>query len=154
MDVVVPVKFYVHIHMADVHSLPTPTQIIKQPGKNASVWHWGHMKLSINNFGSFFLNRIKAWMGPPELAAAPAPPPPLDHLCGFSRAFMFIQMDHILSLSSSVLSGPWLAPDPNSKSEMEVSNSCSSLVVFIYMAVLVLFESRGIFNWGMWDLTP
>ena len=91
-------------------------------------------------------------MGPPELAAAA---PPLDHLCGFSRASMFIQMDHTLSLPV-LISIVWtmVVSDPNSKSDMEVSNSYPSLGAFIYLAVLVLVASCGIFNWGMWDLIP
>ena len=109
------------------------------------------MKLSINNFGSFFLTELKHEWGLLNLLLHP---PPLttyvdsaEHLC------LFRWTTFSASLSSSVLSGPWLAPDPNSKSEMEVSNSCSGLVVFIYTAILVLVESCGIFNWGMWDLT-
>ena len=109
------------------------------------------MKLSINHFGSFFLTESN-WMGPPEIAAAPHPSTTYvdsaEHLC------LFRWTTFSPSLSSSVLSGPWLAPDPNSKSEMEVNNSYPRLVAFIYLAVLVLVASCGIFNWGVWDLIP
>ena len=68
---------------------------------------------------------------------------------------MFIQMDHTLSLPV-LISIVWtmVVSDPNSKSDMEVSNSYPSLGAFIYLAVLVLVASCGIFNWGMWDLIP
>ena len=110
------------------------------------------MKLSINNFGSFFSTESNCEWGLLNLLLKPHPSTTYvdsaEHLC------LFRWTTFSPSLSSSVLSGLWLSPDPNSKSEMEVSNSYPRLGAFIYLAVLVLVASCGIFNWGMWDLIP